>query len=72
MRFADANVTVSVGGGELTTPSPARPAPPELPSPGELPFTGAVTDLLIVAALVFIIAGVLLIVLSQRRSLNHA
>lgn len=72
MRFADANVTVSVGGGGLITPSPARPSQPELPSLGELPFTGAVTDLLIVAALLFIVTGICLIVLSQRRSLNHA
>lgn len=72
MRFADANVTVSVGGGDLMTPSPARPSQPELPSPGELPFTGAVTDLLVLAALLFIVAGIFLIVLSQRRSLNHA
>lgn len=72
MRFADANVTVSVGAGELMRPSPARPAQPELPSPGELPVTGAVTDLLVLAALLFIVVGIVLIVLSQRRSLNHA
>ncbi len=72
MRLADATVSVSVGGDEFTTAAPAAGPPTGLPSPGELPFTGTAAGLLTFIALVLIVAGMALIVLTQQRSPSHA
>lgn len=72
MRFADATVSVSVGGDGLVTSSTAPDPRPSLPSPGELPFTGTAVELLTLIALFCIVAGLVLIVLSHRREPNNA
>lgn len=77
MRYADATVSVSVGADEFMTGSPSvtspgAPSQQGLPSPGELPFTGTAAAMLAVVAFVLIVAGLALIVFSQRRSPTHA
>ena len=68
----DATVSVSVDGHGFLTASPGASPQPGLPSPGELPFTGTAAGSLALLALLLIVAGLTLIVLSHRKVPTHA
>ncbi len=72
MRRADATVSVSVGSDGFVTASPRATPQPGLPSPGDLPFTGTLAGALTLAALLLIVTGLALIVLSHRKGTIHA
>lgn len=72
MRLADATVTVSVAGEGFVTASPGAVPRSEPPWPSELPFTGTAVGLLTFIALVLIVAGLVLVALTQQRSPSHA
>ncbi len=72
MRLADPTVSVSVGGDGFVTASPGATPQMGLPSPGELPFTGTLAGALTLAALLLIVAGLALVVLSHRKVTIHA
>lgn len=54
------------------TAAPVAGPQPGLPSPGELPFTGTAAGSLALLALLLIVAGLTLIVLSHRKVTIHA